>query len=420
MHKHTFAEYLQALADTTVPEKEAHLCTQIARLLNEEGTDYPQAIRYAQEAVRLALPAQKGEASYQLARALFMQSEVARTQEAVREAIVFFEQNAQPQEVGKCYNMLGALHTNLQDFATALDFFEQAIAHNEATKNHEQLGRVFGHLAVFVRMAMPTKNILTFYNNLSEDALPARKAFIQHNMGIFYRQEQKDAQALEAFQNALSLLQDENIKYKLAETSYQIASLQDLKGESEVAFHFYLAALGQSVEEESPERIEIILYYLSHALEDLKGEDEDTADLRRHALMLIEKAENLGYKVAQSAETDPEDTENPDLAYPAQEEPAQNLDFTSRLAEVAQLQKSLSVEELAKRYAETKDAEIGLIWLKKLLSQYNQAWFGRKGKLETYQKAKAVFVQDLENQLQGTDLSSEERATLEKIKTELD
>lgn len=411
MHKHTFAEYLQALADTDVSEKIADISTKIALLLNDEG-DYPHAQRYAQDAVDAGLPTQKGEASYQLARALFMQGKTDPTIAAIEQAMAFFQANDQQKEVGKCYNMLGAYYTNGQDFQTALDFFEQAIEHNEKTQNYEQLERVFGHLAIFVRLAMPVKNILTFYQNLYEDALPAQKAFIKHNIGIFYRQEQKNEQALEAFQECLSILQDENIKYKLAETSYQIASLQDLKGEAEMAFHFYLAALGQSLEEENPERVEMILYYFSHALADVKEEE-----LRNHVLILIKKAEEKGYKIPTETPTE-QIEENPDLAYPA-DEPVKDLNFTSRLAEVAQLEKSLSIPELEKRYQETEDVEIGLIWLRKLFSQYQNAWFGRKAKLKIYEDAKALLLQNIEKALQNPELSDTEKSLLQKVKTEM-
>jgi tetratricopeptide (TPR) repeat protein len=410
VHEHSLAEYLQALSTAETNEKKAHFATQIAYQLNEEG-DYPQAERYAQDALKYALPTQQGEAYYQLARAFFMQENVEGLLPTIEQAKTTFETHNQLESVGKCYNMLGALYTNLHTYDKALENFELSIEHNEKTQNNKELGRVFAHLTIFVRLAMPAKNILIFYQNLLEGATEARKAFIHHNLGVFYRQEQQDAKALPEFQQALSLKQAENITYQLAETSYNLASLHDLRGESELAYHFYLAALGQSLQESKPERIELILYYLSHAVGDIQDEA-----LQRHTYELMAKAQEKGYGIASEESADQNEEVVADYRG---EVMAQDLNFTDKLAEVAQLEKSFSAEELGKRYAETKDFEIGLIWLRKLLNQYNGAWFNRKAKLQLYADAKATLMQDLSNALASTDLSPEDRNTLEKIQKSL-
>ena len=83
------------------------------------------------------------------------------------------------------------------------------------------------------------------------------------------------------------------------------------------------------------------------------------------------------------------------------------------MAEVAQLEKNLSAEELGKRYAETPEPEVGILWVKKLLSQYNHAWLGRKAKLQVYEAAKEKVAQYIQNHLNQTELSKEERAEWE-------
>jgi len=59
---------------------------------------------------------------------------------------------------------------------------------------------------------------------------------------------------------------------------------------------------------------------------------------------------------------------------------------------------------------------VGLIWLKKLLSQYNNAWLGRKAKLKVYEDAKVQVLQDIEAKLAGESLSEEEREALTEAK----
>jgi len=413
MQNHTLAELLQALADTETNEQKTTYSLEIAKFLIEER-DYPQAQRYASQTLPIALPAQVGEAYYQLARTLFMQGEAAEAQNALKQAIASFETKQQPKEVGKCYNLLGALFTNMQDFGVALQNFETAIEHNEASQNAEQLGKVFAHLSIFVRLAMPIKNVQAFYQNLLVDAPLMRKAYIEHNLGVFYRQENQAEKALNAFQKALAYKQDDNMTYELGETSYQLASLHDLKGAHEISFQFHLAALGQLLEEEKPAHVEMILYYLSHAL----TEDLDN-DLRTHTLELINQASKKGFEIPKEATKTT--IADDDLPTPHEDDAVVegDLNFASRLAEVAEIERNLSVEELAKYYATQQDVEIGVIWLKKLLGQYNNAWFGRKAKLKIYEDAKNQVLQDIATKLTNTELDTEERDMLESIKNEI-
>jgi hypothetical protein len=145
------------------------------------------------------------------------------------------------------------------------------------------------------------------------------------------------------------------------------------------------------------------------------GDIQDEA-LQRHTYELMAKAQEKGYGIASEESADQNEEVVADYRG---EVMAQDLNFTDKLAEVAQLEKSFSAEELGKRYAETKDFEIGLIWLRKLLNQYNGAWFNRKAKLQLYADAKATLMQDLSNALASTDLSPEDRNTLEKIQKSL-
>jgi tetratricopeptide (TPR) repeat protein len=411
MHVHSLAEYLEALSTAETQAQKADIATQIAKLLNDEG-DYPQAQRYAEDALSVALPTQAGEAHYQRARALFMQDELEATKAEVGKAIASFEQNAQPQEVGKCYNMLGALYTNVHNFAPALENFEQAIEHNETSQNYDQLGRVFAHLAIFVRMAMPAKNIPVFYQNLLADASPARKGYVHQNLGVFYRQEHQDDKALPAFETAFALLKDQPLTFGRSELAYQLASLYDLKGETDKAYHLYLEALALSLEEEKPERVELILYYFSHALEEVQD-----AEMLARAQSLIAKAEEMGYKMLPT-EGRSQDIEA-NLPTDDEVEIPTDVNFTDKLAEVARLEKDLSAEELGKQYTEAQDTEIGLIWLKKLLNQYNNAWFGRKAKLKNYEDAKAQVLQDIATKLANPEIDATQKEILERVKKEL-
>lgn len=403
----TLAEYLEALSTAETQAQKAEIATQIAKLLNDEG-DYPQAQRYAEDALSVALPTHAGEAHYQRARALFMQEELEATKAEVGKAIASFEQNAQPHEVGKCYNMLGALYTNVHKFAPALENFEQAIEHNETSQNYDQLGRVFAHLAVFVRLAMPAKNIPVFYQNLLAEASPARQGYVHQNLGVFHRQEHEDDKALPTFETAFALLKDQPLTFGRGELAYQLASLYDLKGETNKAYHFYLEALALSLEEEKPERVELILYYFSHALEEVQD-----VEMSYRAQTLIAKAEEMGYRITPTeGHTDsnsPEETEDATL----------KVDFADKLAEVALLEKEFSAEQLQKQYTETEDIEIGLILLKKLLNQYNNAWFGRKGKLKNYEDVKAQVLQDIATKLANPEIDATKKEILEKVKKEL-
>ncbi len=413
MHTHSLAEMLEALAKAQTAEQQAHQSIEIAKLLADEG-DQPQALRYATQALALALPAQKGEAQYQVARMLFIDGELEAVKQAITQALAYFQAENQLAEVGKCYNMFGAFYTNTQEFALALSNFELAIQHNEASNNVTQLGKVLAHLAIFVRLAMPEKNIPLFYQNLLADAPPTRTAFVHYNLGKYYRYLHQNKQALEAFEMALALKQDHNIKYGLAETSYQLASLHDLNGNTEISYHFHLAALGQFLDEEEKKtaQIELILYYLEQSLADIEDES-----IKQHTLKLLAQATEMGFK-SPTEHTDEQQEESTVLPEYKHEE-STDLDFASRLKEVAQFEREMSAEELEKQYAQNKDIEIGLMWLKKRLNQYNNAWTGRKAKLKMYEDAKFMLLKDIDDQLAHQDIDSEEHKKLSAIKKEL-
>lgn len=332
----------------------------------------------------------KGSAFHQLGNLFFRLDNLKSAKQHYQEAVNYYTNNEQYDELGNVYNLWASVYTQEKDFKTALPYFEKSIEINAKHLNFKELGKTFHNLRVLVSEGMSFKNQKVYYETLLEkENFKAAEAFITHNLGLWHYQEQEYEISQKYFEVSRQAKENQQVTYELGSDYYHLGSIFEMQGKKNEALDYHLMALEKMLAQKEYDFVGVTIYFLQHSQNEIKDEGKK-AQIEK----ILQEAENQGIILQTSDEINLNPSEQT-------EEESEKIDFSKALSEVIKQESGKSLEETyqilkaglpdtAEQYAET-----AFDLVEKLQSNYQKAWFSKKSKKQAFEEKKAEVLEVL-------------------------
>ncbi|MBI5428526.1 MAG: CHAT domain-containing protein [Nitrospinae bacterium] len=247
-----YFEKALALLDLMQDKKPAPKIYKVLAQAAYNQEDYPKAIQYQRELVKLtenkAKPEEHAEAIYFLGILYSRAENYPKAAENLKAALAIYEKNEALDKLAESYSALGIVEENALDYDKALDAFRASLKISEETGEDLNRGRELRRIGRI------------YYLRLSAYG-EARKYFAQANelfkkldradqavetgleLGLVAEKEGNFAEALKFYREGQSLAESKNLKLELSKALLYQANSHWYQGDYQNAFKFQKQAL---------------------------------------------------------------------------------------------------------------------------------------------------------------------------------
>lgn len=422
-----YEKVISILLEAQAPASEkADMYYRLAQIYNR--TDQPElalnTYHQALEAIHGQQDKLSGDIYHELGNLYFLQAEWDKALEYYHQSLDHHQLNQQLFEIGRNYNMIGALYANQEKNKEALINLEKAIEWNQRTENYKSLAQTFSYLRLFLDNAMSIKNKFTYYRNwlnrAEEEQQTGLLAFLNYNLGHWYHEEDKKEKALESFEKALQLKQEINITTNQGNIHYYIGSIQEAKENHQLAIQYHIKALDLMLEHKHYDNAGMVMYFLETSLDSIQDETQ-----KAKINELIDKATELGFGFEEEIEME----DDPLGVF--EDELVTNESLAQNASQVLEQEQNIDtpIEQLEEDYDSFKTqlpekledfTRISWLLLVKLHQNYKDSWFAKKKKRKIFDDKKLEVNTIYQELLSSPSLEADLKEDLEERLSEIE